>query len=221
MHNLFAQSTWFDLPAMFYFAVRVGIAMVAGLIGWFLAGPIVGIISRLFFQKPVPRAVESLSRIVGTVALALLAFYLIPIGPGGWGSGWGPGGGGNGGKNGTGKGASTPGDGGDGNKTGGPADGPKTGKKILEIEIVTRKHYVEGSKRFYLINKEGPAQTIGEVRKFLDKTKGDWRQIDIILYSDSANEEDPAVTDLRNVAQEFGLKTAIPPEYFNKKKPGD
>jgi len=126
-----------DLPRAFYFLLRLVVAGAAGAAGWFLGGHLASLLHRMAFQKPMPGGGIFVSRLVATVGLALLAYFLIPIGPG---SGWGPGGGtgagsgtntGNGEKVGTGGSGYSP-----GGSNGGKTSTPNVAKGDLPIEIV-------------------------------------------------------------------------------------
>lgn len=214
---LLAQFDLTQLSETFYLGVRFVVAVIAGLLGFLLVAPVVGIAYQVVARRPLPRFGEHLVRLAATIGLGLAAWLLLPIGPGGYGPG--PGGG-------PGKG---PGDGGGGktiskgnggkettvkNSTGG-----KTGDAVLAIEVVTKENYQIGSPKFYLVDKREPPRTLEDVEKLLKDNSQKWKRMDIILYKTSPPAQDPIVTSLMDVARRHGLTPAVPPEFAAKDKP--
>lgn len=208
-----------DLPSAFYFGLRLVVAVGAGILGWFLAAPLATGLYRLAFHKQISPSGAFGSRVSGAIVLGLLAFILIPIGSGGggWGGpGTGPGGGASGGdsQNQGGGSGFLPGGSGNG-KTATQKEGPKAD---LPIEIVTVDRYAKDNEHCYLIQQKEPPKTIEEVDAFLQETKGKWKLMVIIIYSNSLNYKDEPVKRLEQAASKYGLNTIIPREYFTIEK---
>jgi hypothetical protein len=180
--------------------VAVGVAFVA----WVLCGPLVRLIARLFTKKPLPNWAVFLFRSMGAVVAGLLVFYYLPLGFGGSGWGFGPGPGG------------TPGAGGNGliakgkpgksqaTQNGEDSDGkdgkPSAAKETLAIEMLGGKRFLEGSGKYYLIQRKAPAITLDEVEAYLKKNQDRFHNLQIVLTGESVAERHTAVTRLRHLA---------------------
>ena len=58
------------------------VAILAGLIGWFVLGPTSAVLHRLAFQKPISGQSKFATRLAGALIVAALAFFFIPLGGG-------------------------------------------------------------------------------------------------------------------------------------------
>lgn len=207
-----------SVSSTFYFAVRILLTILAGLIGWFVFGPTSAMLHRLAFQKPISGQSKFVARLGGALVLAALAFFLIPLGGG---RGPGPGGPGTGGY---GTGGDQPGGGGQGSGPGGgngDANGTGTGKSkaVLIVEIVAIKNYEKDSGKYYLIDSKEPALTLAEVESILKQNKGKWGQLNIIVYANSFPLSGSVFQELEELAKRYSLTPAAPPQYQKEMKP--
>ncbi len=193
-------AAFFDLPAAFLLLLRIVAGIGGGFVGWFLTGPVVRLLHRAAFRKPVAKWLLPWSKLAGALALGLLVYYFIPLG-GGAGWGWGPGHGG-----GPGLGPGTEG----GDKV--PAqDKPdpkaKKPRDPFDIEIIDVDRY-QGDEKYYLLQRKPPAKPLAEVEEFLKENK-DRLEVHIIQTRTSVSEAEGLIP-LRNLTQKFEIPTVIP-----------
>jgi hypothetical protein len=215
----------FDLSNMqetFSFFLRLFLAIVAGIIGWFASAPLVSMLSRVaFHRKPHPWAAFT-SRAICAGILAVLAFLFLSFGLGGGGYGIGlPG-------DETGKGTPT-----DSSNTKGkqkqdntnttqPND--KKDDKTLLIEVVPRNTYENNkeykqNKRFFLIHGEKPVSHRElEAYLALEENERKWQVMDIRRWQDSLSLTQKEYSDLVRLAPQFGMTVKEDPTYLSKNK---
>jgi hypothetical protein len=203
-----------DIQGLIFFAVRIVLGIVAGVVAWLAGGPLVRLLWRLAFQRPAPRTSVTVGRLTLGVLLGVLTFLYFPIGGGGLGWGWGPGSGGGPGA-GPGPGGSALGGNGQKGQTRKITSTARKGETTpepgtLTIELVPSKRYQPGSYRYYLIERREPARTLDEVEAALKKDKGRWRLMRIIIPPNSAYADHPAVAALKELANHYGLPHVEP-----------
>jgi len=183
------------------------LAIVGGAgLGGLVIGMLAGIIVKTVARRPAPRLVKNLVRLLGAVA-AGLAVYLFVFGPGGGGLGglgWGLGGG-DGGTTGHGHSTQSGPVGTRQEQTSAPATAPAR-DQVLAIEMLGGARVKDN--RFYLVEGEKEPATLEELRKLLEKrlqTQPPLKAIDIVIREDSVSELDPAVKNLRLLAEQLGL----------------
>lgn len=198
----------FNWQASLFWAIRAAVALVACVVGWFLAPVLTRFLYRLAFHRPLPGWGTFLSRLGGALVLGFLAFYYVPLG-GGAGWGWGPGGGG-----GPGLGPGSGGGTNDGKGKGGKvADDKKGLAKIpnsLEIELLGGERYKQ-DERYYLIERKPPAKTLDEVEDYLKNQKDVSVLFIVLLPEESVGSKHPAVGRLKTLAESYKIKVSIPP----------
>jgi hypothetical protein len=198
-------SLWeIDLQGPLFLVLRSAAAVGGAIVGWFLAGPVVRLLGRLAFHRPLPRSAMLFGRIAGAGLLACLIFYYLPLGFGG-GPGWGPG---PGGMPGAGGGLAT-------HKSPGSQAAPEKAPKktapketapqreILSIELLGGDRY-KGDGRFYLLHRREPAVTLKDVEKYFQEHRGQL-EVRIILTPESVGESHGAVERLRALADKYDL----------------
>jgi len=195
-----------DLWQVFWIALRILAAVAGAFVGWLTTGHLVRLLVRLAFQRPTPRPILAVARVVGAVLVGLLVYYYFPGGSGGWGfGGGGPGGGGSGkGGNGTGTTATAA----TGKNATMKAAEPTVAADTLIVEMLGGERY-KGEGRFYLVRSKEPARTLQEVSELLQKNKGRYRKLEILIYPDSVAREHPAITQLAGLADRLGLTLSI------------
>lgn len=156
-------------------------------------------LARWFLAKTLPRPAKIMTRIFGGGLVGGLIFlWMFAGGDGGFGGsggGWMPFGQG-GGKGNT-----------NANSSGGK-DKESKGKgsaEPLRIHVLGGKRVVD--QRFYVIDNEQP-RTLSELRSILldrQHKNPDWKEIEILIYTDSVDRDNPAVTDVEKFARENGL----------------
>jgi len=191
--------------------IRV-LAIVGGaVVGGLFIGMLAQVLIKFTTRKPAPRFVKNVVRLLGAVAVGL-AVYLFVFGPGGGGLGgfgWGLGGSGSGttGHSGT---TQT-------GLEGTPRERPQTTsarpserERVLAIEMLGGARVKDN--RFYLAEGEKEPATLEEVRKTLEKrlqSRPPLKAIDIIISEDSVSERDPAVSKLRQLAEQLNLDVYV------------
>jgi hypothetical protein len=189
--------------APFFLFIRIAAAIGGALVGYFLSGPVLRMLYRLAFQRPVPAWLLPLGKLGSAAIIGVLIFFFLPLGGGdgwGWGPGWGTGAGGDdGGKAGKSK-----------SKQTASTDGAVREK--LEIELLGGKKYA-GDERFYLVKRTPPAKTLAEVEELL-KDHADKVEVHILLTdeSESVARSHPAFRRLRELLQRYRIPTVEPPE---------
>ncbi len=208
-----------DLGEGVILVLRIVLALAGALVAWWVSSPLTKGISRLVFRRPPSPAVLTLCRLTAAVLVALALFYFFPLGFGGGGSGGGRG---------SGVGPGTDGRGSD--KGGGPdkGSGQKDGKqkqpevkpgKTTRIEIQLSELYnKKRDGRWYLIESKPPAKTLEEVEQYLKAHKGQFQNMDIILYANAPEPGHYAVKALEDLGERYKLRTYLPKEYWGKKK---
>ncbi len=187
-----------------------GAAAVGGFIaGWFAAGPIVRLLVRAAFHKPVHPDLMPWCKLGGAALAAFLIFYYLPLGTdGGGGPGVGPGTGGPGDGKGPAANSGDPGKkAGNGDSVGG-AKGPEhPQREILAVELLGGDRYKDDL-RFYLLHRKEPAVTIEEVDKLFQEKKGRLL-VEIVLRPDSVGEGTIAFNKLQNSAKKHEQFTRV------------
>lgn len=191
---------------IFFFAVRFLAALAGFFVGYMLTGPILAIASRVLFRKPVPQWIEAWAKVIVGILVALLVFFLVPIG------GAGPGGGGKGSGGGTGDGKG-PGTGsGKPVHTGqGPGSAASTGTNrvtdssgILVIEMLGPDTAIED--RCYLLQRQQPPVNYEAVETYVQKNRQRITGIEIVFTEQSVSRNDPVVAKLYTLARDQGLE---------------
>jgi hypothetical protein len=189
------------------------LAILGGaLLGGLAVGLLVQLLVKLAVHKPTPRGVLIFFRILGAIA-AGLAVYVFVFGTGGGGFGWGSGWGG------TGTGTGAQGLVGDTRPnlsperpSSAPPSTPVERGNSLTVEMLGGKRYTGGN-RFYLAEGTNEPKTLEELRKIIElRTQGTppIQVIEIVLREDdSVSERDPAVTKLRQLAEDLGLSVKV------------
>jgi hypothetical protein len=198
------------LPAAIFDAGSSGIAVLrlvaalgAGVVAWFVAGPLLRLLARITLHKPMPRELLTLTR-TGAAVLIGVFVYLLPIGLGG-GAGLGLGSGSGSGSAGAGAAGGSGGTGGD-QKTGDQAKEKVTlPQETVTIELLGGERYKE-DERFYLLRRQPPAVKLQDLEDFFKKHQG--RLVVYILFTpDSVSELHGAVSRLEALAQKYNLPT--------------
>jgi hypothetical protein len=209
-----------SIKELLFLLLRVGVALVGAFIGWLVSGPVVRVLVRMAFHRPVPPLPLKLSRLAGAVVAGVLVFIFFHFGPGGSG-------GGSGGGTGPGKGP--------GVDSGAPKDKNTVpsardkrppdsatqnpaARENLAIELVLSKRY-KGDERYYLIQGKEPPRTLAEVEDYVRPRKNRIKQVEIIIYANSVSAARPAVPELEKVLDKYKLPHTPPPEYRTKRKP--
>ena len=191
-----------DVVATLFWGLRVAAGIGAGLVGWFLTGPVVRLLYRGALRRPVPGWLLPWARLGGAALLGLLVYYYLPLGGGG-GFGWGAGAGGGPGRG--------PGDGSATTKNDKPADAeitniakaPIKGIENLEIELIGGKRY-RNDGRYYLISRQEPAVGLEEVEDYLKKSKDRLAEyVTIVLTPKSVDAQHGAVLRLNTVIEKY------------------
>jgi hypothetical protein len=162
-----------DITETMATALRIGAALVGFVIGWFVTKPVANVLSNLAFQRGVAPGLLPWIRALGGVGLAVLLYFIVPVG----GYGPGPGGPGGGGKD-----KDKEKEKRDGKelsdryikdrKEGKEGVGPdKEARDLLRVEILGGKLYAPGSNRWYLLLGEAKdtAMTIDELKDAIKK----------------------------------------------------
>jgi hypothetical protein len=198
----------------FAVAGGAGIGLVGG--GWALR-----FFWRVLLHRPAPPRLLALARLLGMVILGVLV-YLWVFGGGdtsglGGGGGWWPFGG--------------RGGGGSGSQTTGPSTAKQAATAtrqqekqpepatpdaahVLKVRLLGGKEVV--AQRFYKVEGEAQAMTWTELLAFLEKRRKQdpaLKEIDLLLYEDSVDRDNPAVTQLEDWARRNGLtpRLVFPP----------
>ena len=191
-----------DMVATLFWGLRVAAGIGAGLVGWFLTGPIVRLLYRGAFRRPAPGWLLPWARLGGAAVIGLLVFYYLPLGGGG-GFGWGAGAGGGPGRG--------PGDGSSTTKKDQLAETEKAnvvktpikGLENLEIELIGGKRYRDDG-RYYLINRREPEVALEDVEDYLKKNKDRLAEyVTIVLTPTSVDAQHGAVLRLNTVIEKY------------------
>jgi hypothetical protein len=210
-----------SLPHLVLWGIRLVAGLLCGLLAYLSSGPLVRLLYRLAWAQAAPAAVVFVGRGASGLLAGVLVFLYLPLG-GGLGWGWGPGDGG-------GPGAG-PGPGGPAASARPPATtpSPPLGKKdtketspaapVLTISIVPSSAY-PGEGRYYLVDDRLPARTLQEVEQLLHSRP--WQRLRILIYANSAYSrsdlgDHPAITALKQKAEEAHIPWECPPEYRQK-----
>jgi hypothetical protein len=187
--------------------IRVVLAVIAAVVGWFVGGPLTRLVYRVLVRRQTPGPVVFLGRLGSAALAAVLVYTLATFGLGlGWGWGPGPGGGpglgpGLGGSPGTGTGA------GEG-KASKPGD-EEARREALVIEMAHARSIPKDSERYYLIQGQEPPKTLKDVQELLQKDKGRWSRLEILIHPDSPARGSAPVQQLTRVAEKAGLSWNI------------
>ncbi|HWY88796.1 MAG TPA: hypothetical protein VNX28_18940 [Gemmataceae bacterium] len=191
-----------DVTATVLSVLHIGLALGGVVVGWFVSGPVIRLLYRGAFRRPVPGWLMPWARLGGSALVGLLVFYFLPLGWGGGGGwGWGLGAGG-------GPGLGT-GDGSGYTKAEKAAIADKDGEnskkndvEALEIELVGGTRY-QGEGRFYLIKRRQPPVNLGEVEDFIKKNKERLAEyVTIILTPESVAAQHGAVLRLVTIIED-------------------
>jgi hypothetical protein len=191
--------------------VKVLAIVGGGVLGGLLIGMLVQMMIKGVTRKPAPRFVKNLVRLLGAIAVGL-AVYLFVFGPGGGGLGglgWGLGGGGNGATGHGGATQPTP-DGSPRERQPTTPATPPERAQVLAIEMLGGAQVKDN--RFYLVENEKEPATLEELRKTLEqrlKAQPPLKAIDIVIRESSVSERDPAVSKLRQLAEQLGLEVSL------------
>jgi hypothetical protein len=195
---------------VFLFAVRFVAALGGFVVGYALTGPVVTLLARLIFHKPMPQWSMAWCKVIGGFLVALLVFWLLPVG------GWGPGGGGKGSGGGTGDGKGT-GSGkvtatGSGKYTTDGKGGPVNDSGVLVIELLGPETADKESGKCYLINRQPPPADLQAVEVYLKQHRERITAMKILVVREqSVSHNDPLwVGRLQELAQQYGLKRPEP-----------
>lgn len=210
------------MPNLGNIALNLVLILVAGAIGAIFSGILLQLASRLSTRRKAPQVLVQLARVLGGLTCMVLAYLLLSTG--GAGFGFGPGGLGFSGQGmGPGTGTST------GKGTGSEVthqDPPATKKEkndpnpkveppaMLKVEMLGGKRYQPESNRFYLIEGEKEAKTLGELTAVIQERQKQpgFPGIEIVIYkTGSVAATHGAVKDLKERATALGLavKTTI------------
>jgi hypothetical protein len=201
----FLDADW--IRQVFLLAVRFVAALGGFVVGYVLSGPVATLLARLAFHKPLPQWSLAWCKVIGGIVVAVLVFWLLPIG------GWGPGGGGKGSGGGTGDGKGTgsgqgTGTGSQAGKTNGkqPGDGTSKGLEdngILVIEMCGPETAVED--KCYLINRQKTPVDFKQVEAYLKQHRQRITAMQVLFTEQSVSRNDPVVARLQDLARDQGL----------------
>jgi hypothetical protein len=191
-----------ELTAYLFWVLRLAAGVGAAIVGWLFTGPVVRVIYRGAFQRPVPPRLVPWTKLGGAVLLGLLVFWYLPLGGGG-GLGWGPG---DGGGPGLGPGDGPAKKGSDEPSTGVKSPLAKKGRKdleTLEIELIGGARY-KNDGRFYLLKRQEPVVPLDEVDDYLNKNKERLDEyVIVILTPDSVAPQHGAVLRLNTIIEKY------------------
>jgi hypothetical protein len=187
-----------DFEALAWKAGAVAVAAIAGAI---LAQLLLWLVWRMVTRRKTPAGLRSVASLTGAVVggLAVLLLLLNLGGGPGWGGvgGWLPFAGG-GGKNGS-TGSDQP-----------PASSPERPMQTVEVRMLGGTRVVD--QRFYVIPGEMP-RNWDELAQALDERRRqhpELKEIEIVIYLDSVDQDSPAVTALVDWARKNGLEPKLP-----------
>ena len=191
---------------VFFLAVRFVVALGGFAVGYVLSGPLASLLARVAFHKTLPDWAQAWCKVIGGLLVALLAFWLVPVG--GWGGG--PGGGGKGSGGGTGNEVGS----GSGKGTASTSAVGKlqidgTGKPVddsgvLVIEMLGPETAIED--KCYLINRHQPPVNFQTVEAYVARHRTSIKAMQILIFREqSVSKGDPVVTKLFNLAQDQKL----------------
>ena len=186
------------MTAALFLFVKTAAAIGGALIGYLVSSPVVRLLYRLAFGRPVPGWFLPLGRLAGAALLGALLFFLVSLGGSGFGWG-GPGGLGIGLGPGTGK---------TGDGRGTPSAGAKATREKLVIELLGGNQ-VGAEQRYYLLKDQEPAKTLGEVEELI-KVKADKIEAHIVLTDESVATSHPALARLHELLQRYQVPTVTP-----------
>jgi hypothetical protein len=189
----------FGIREAFFFAVRLFLAVGAWFVGYFASGPLVWLVARAVLRRDPPGWVMAWGKVLSGFVVALLVFFLLPLG---WDGGTGGGSGG-----GTGKGKGTGKDG----SGAGAATSPGTGKigptdkggptdKRVRIDMI-EEGQLQGDRCFRVLP-DGAALNWKELEAYLDAHRDGIDTVEVIIHPRSASENDPQVLAVRNWANQ-------------------
>jgi hypothetical protein len=217
----------FEFNEVLTYVVRGGAAVIGFLLGWFLTGPLANLLSRLAFHRPVSPGLLPWVRMAGAVGIAVLFFFIAPVGFGP-GSGPGPGGGpGEGKEKGKEAGPDKGGvkergsDSGDGKeKVKGEKEKATKDKKaepsdnLIQVEILGGDRY-PGGERWYLFQGEGEPLTGKELKDRISAHLVDKKlkraRVQLVLTNDSlATWRSRLQPEIDSIANDLFLDLAPP-----------
>jgi hypothetical protein len=189
---------------VFFLAVRFVIALAGFAVGYFLTGPIVQMIAWLIRRRQLPDWVVGFLRVAVGILIALLVFYLVPIGGTGLGGGGSGGGLGEGQGSGKGTGTATTGKSATGLDTRVTNIGPTT-KGALVVEMLG-PGTADGDK-CYRLDPKAAAVNWETLKSYLETQRP--QSITIVITEQSVSRSDPLVEQLQQLAQKLGIPTVI------------
>ncbi len=192
-----------------------GLAVAGGAaVGYFLGGWFLWLVGRLFFFRKVPPRAVGTVRLLSMIALGMLVYLWVfgnsTAGGLGGGGGWWP----FGGKAGQGDNAGTasttepvqkPPE----ERTEEPAKALEQGR-TLQIRMLGGDRVIE--QRFYQVEGQASALNWLALRKLLEQQASEeppLKGIEIVLFKDSVDRDNPAVTQVENWARDKGLTSKI------------
>jgi hypothetical protein len=198
-----------SIRELFFLAVRFVVALAGFAVGYFLTGPLVQLTAWLFRRRQLPDWVVGFLRVTVGILVALIVFYLVPIG------GTGLGGGGSGGGLGEGQGSG---------KEGGPGTGTATSTASIGIDtrttgkgLTTKGALVvamlgpgtaEGDKCYRLDPKGAPVNW-ETLKSHIESQRAQIESIVIVITEQSVSRNDPLVEQLQQLAQKLGIPSVI------------
>ena len=198
-----------SIRELFFLAVRFVVALAGFAVGYFLTGPLVQLTAWLFRRRQLPDWVVGFLRVTVGILVALIVFYLVPIG------GTGLGGGGSGGGLGEGQGSG---------KQGGPGTGTAAGTASIGLDTrATRKGSIttgtlvvemlgpgtaEGDK-CYRLDPNGAPMNWQTLKSHIETQHAQIESIVIVITEQSVSRSDPLVEQLQQLAQKLGIPSVI------------
>jgi hypothetical protein len=187
------------------FALKVMATIGGGILGWYVTPPVVRLLVRLAVHKPAPKAIVTVSRLMGALLVAALVWSIWSWGFGdGWGFGPGPGSGPGLGPGGGGTGKQIAATNGTPQETTAPAkDGKKAPPPLPDTLTVRMRGGAGVEKQFYLV--DNTPRTLDEVRQVMKKGHDHWKTVEIVIDDESVPDGHPAVRSLQSAARSAGL----------------
>jgi hypothetical protein len=194
---------------VFFLAVRFVVALAGFAVGYFLTGPIVQGGLWLIRRRTLPDWQLGIVRVVVGILVALIVFYLVPIGGNGWGGAGSGGGQGDG--QGPGKGTQGSGTGTTSDKKSGPGqDTGPTDKRTASTLVVEMlgPTTAEGDK-CYRLDKKSPPLNWEALKGYIEMQQARITAIEILITEQSVSRSDPLVEQLRQLAEKLMIPTRI------------
>jgi hypothetical protein len=192
---------------VFFLAVRFVVALAGFAVGYFLTGPIVQGGFWLVRRRTLPDWQLGFLRVVVGILVALIVFYLVPLGGNGWGGAGSGGGQGDG--QGSGKGTQGIGTGTtkkpDTNQDTGSTDKTSAGALVVEMLGPTT---AEGDK-CYRLDKKGPPLNWEELKAYIEMHRAKISVIEIVITEQSVSRSDRLVEQLQQLANKLDIASKL------------